>query len=175
MNAYLMSSISFLAGQKLDFAYIWKYQRVQQEVIDKVEELIPLVWGHITGNDIAGKQFTDVGPWTKKPECWHRLKLKLGDFDKFDAELLQKEINDDGSYLNEEQQNCIQEAESVEANYWFSLANWAKKNDYLTPLDRKNAFNYGTIRSRNRSFKTLKQAQIALKLIEKAKELGYKG
>lgn len=175
MNAYLMSSISFLAGQKLDFAYIWKYQRVQQEVIDKVEELIPLVWGHITGHDIAGKQFTDVGPWTKKPECWHRLKLKLGDFDKFDAELLQKEINDDGSYLNEEQQNCIQEAESVEANYWFGLANWAKKNDYLTPLDRKNAFNYGTMRSRNRSFKSLKQAQIALKLIEKAKELGYKG
>lgn len=175
MNAYLMSSISFLAGQKLDFAYIWKYQRVQQEVIDKVEELIPLVWGHITGHDIVGKQFTDVGPWTKKPECWHRLKLKLGDFDKFDAELLQKEINDDGSYLNEEQQNCIQEAESVEANYWFGLANWAKKNDYLTPLDRKNAFNYGTMRSRNRSFKSLKQAQIALKLIEKAKELGYKG
>lgn len=60
-------------------------------------------------------------------------------------------------------------------NYWFGLANWAKKNDYLTPLDRKNAFNYGTMRSRNRSFKSLKQAQIALKLIEKAKELGYKG
>ena len=103
------------------------------------------------------------------------FKVKTGDFDKFDAELLQKEINDDGSYLNEEQQNCIQEAESVEANYWFGLANWAKKNDYLTPLDRKNAFNYGTMRSRNRSFKSLKQAQIALKLIEKAKELGYKG
>lgn len=103
------------------------------------------------------------------------MKLKLGELDKLGGDLLQKEVNDDGSCLNEEQQNCIQEADAIEANYWFGLANWAKTNDYLTPLDRKNAFNYGTIRSRNRSFKTLKQAQIALKLIEKAKELGYKG
>lgn len=175
MVTYLMSSISFMSDNKLDFAYIWKHQRVQQEVIDKVDELIPLVWGHITCNDIAGKQFTDVGKWTKKPECWNRLKLKLGELDKLGGDLLQKEVNDDGSCLNEEQQNCIQEADAIEANYWFGLANWAKTNDYLTPLDRKNAFNYGTIRSRNRSFKTLKQAQIALKLIEKAKELGYKG
>lgn len=175
MNAYLMSSISFLSDKELDLSYIWKNQKVQQEVIDKIEELIPLVWAHITGNDSAGKQFTDVGPWTKKPECWHRLKLKLGDYDKFDYNLIQKEINDDGNYLNEEQQNCIQKAESIEPNYWFGLANWAKTKDLLTPLERKTAFNFGTMRSRNRPIKTLKQAQLALKIVEKAKDLGYQG
>ena len=30
-------------------------------------------------------------------------------------------------------------------------------------------------RQRNRAFKTLKQAQFALKIVEKAEELGYRG
>lgn len=59
--------------------------------------------------------------------------------------------------------------------YWFGLANWAKSRDLLSPLERKAAFNFGTMRSRNRAFKTLKQAQFALKIVEKAEELGYQG
>ena len=45
----------------------------------------------------------------------------------------------------------------------------------LSPLERKAAFNFGTMRSRNRAFKTLKQAQFAFKIVEKAEELGYRG
>ena len=86
---------------------------------------------------------------------------------------MQTETNDDGSCLNEAQQNKIKEAEAIEANYWFALANWAKTRDLLTPMDRKAAFNFGTMRSRNRAFKSLKQAQYALKIVEKAKELGF--
>ena len=103
------------------------------------------------------------------------MKLKLGDLDKFSQELMQTETNEDGSYLNEAQQSKIQEAESIEASYWFSLANWAKTRDLLTPLDRKAAFNFGTMHSRNRPFKSLKQAQYALKIVAKAEELGFRG
>ena len=88
---------------------------------------------------------------------------------------MQTETNDDGTYLNEAQQSRIQEAEAIEPNYWFGLANWAKTRDLLTPLERKAAFNFGIMRSRNRLIKTLKQAQFALKIVEKAKELGYQG
>lgn len=173
MNTYLMASISFLSDKSLDLTYIWENQRVQQDVVDKIEELIPLVWSHLTGSAAGGNQSSNVGEWTKKPECWNRLKLKLGDYDKFGQELMQVETNEDGTYLNEAQQNCIQEAEAIEANYWFGLANWAKSRDLLSPLERKAAFNFGTMRSRNRSIKTLKQAKFALKIKEKAEELGY--
>lgn len=175
MNTYLMAAISFLSEKRLDLTYIWENQVVQQDVTDKIEELIPMVWNHLTVSSSTGSQFSNVGEWSKKPECWNRLKLKLGEYEKFHEDIMQTETNEDGSYLNEAQQSQIQEAEAIEANYWFGLANWAKSRDLLTPLERKSAFNFGTMRSRNRPFKSLKQVQFALKLVEKAEELGYKG
>ena len=175
MNAYIMAAISFLSKGNLDLTYIWENQSVQQEVIDKIEELVPVVWSHLTGSSTGGNQSSNVGEWTKKPECWNKLKLKLSSFDEFDEDLIQPETNDDGSYLNETQQSRIQEAESIEPNYWFALANWAKARDLLAPIERKAAFNFGTMRSRNRSFASLKQALFALKIVEKAEELGFEG
>lgn len=175
MNAYLLASVSFLSSGNLDLTYIWEHQKVQNEVIDKIEELIPLVWNHITGGAIGGNQSSNVGEWTKKPECWNRLKLKLGEFAKFEDKLIQPETNDDGSYLNETQQSRIQEAEAIEPNYWFGLANWAKSRNLLTPIERKAAFNFGTMKSRNRGITSLKQALFALRIVEKAEELGFKG
>lgn len=175
MNAYIMASISFLSNKNLDLNYIWEHQMVQQEVIDRIEELIPLVWIHLTGKTSGVSQAANIGEWSKKPECWNRLKLKLDDLEKFDHKLMQSETNEDASSLNEAQKNRIREAEAIEANYWFALANWAKTRDLITPLDRKAAFNFGTMRSRNRAFKSLKQAQYALKIVERAAELGFKG
>lgn len=173
MNAYVMAAISFLSNKNLDLKFIWENQRVQQEVVDKIEELIPLVWMHLTGASVGGNQNANVGEWTKKPECWNRLKLKLGDLDKFDDTLMQEETNDDGSSLNSAQRDRIQEAESISPEFWFRLANWAKTRDLLTPIDRKAAFNFGTMRSRNRGMKTFKQAQYALKIVARAQELGF--
>jgi hypothetical protein len=166
-----MASLSMLSGGNLDLMYIWEHQLVQQEVVDKIEELIPLVWAHITIS--AGS--ANISEWSKKPECWNRLKLKLSEMDNFDETLMQTETNDDGSYLNETQQARIKEAEEVPAAYWFELSKWAKTNDALTPMDRKAAFNFGAMRSRNQKFKSLKQAVYALKIIATAKELGFEG
>lgn len=173
MNAYILSAISFLSNRKLDLTFIWENQRVQQEVTDIIEELIPIVWMHLTGSNAGGSQSSNIGEWTKKPECWNRLKLKLEGFDKFDDNLIQKELNDDGSHLNSAQLDRIQEADSVEAETWFALSNWAKTRDLLTPIDRKAAFNFGRMRSRNQGMKSLKQAQYALKILTKARELGF--
>ena len=176
MNAYLMASISFLSDRNLDLTYIWEQQKVQQEVIDRIEELIPMVWQHLTGSSSSGgNQSSNVGEWSKKPDCWNRLKLKLSEYEKFGQELMQGETNEDGTSLNPAQQSKIQEAEAIEANYWFALANWAKARDLLTPMDRKAAFNFGTMRSRNRAFKSLKQAQYALKIVAIAEGLGFQG
>lgn len=173
MTAYLMASIAYLSDKNLNLTYIWENQTVQQEVIDKIEELIPMVWRHLTVNPTSGSQILDVMSWSKKTDCWSRLKLKLGEYNKFGSILMQTETNEDGTSLNEEQQTCIQKAEAIEANYWFGLANWAKSNGLMNPMDRKTAFNLGTMRSRGKSIKTLKQALSALKLIERAQELGW--
>ena len=170
MNAYIMASISFLSAGNLDLTYIWEHQDVQKEVLHKVEELIPIVWEHLTGGAAGGNQSSNVGEWSKKPDCWNKLKIKLGELDKFDDDMMQPDTNDDGSYLNEAQQNKMKEAEAIESNFWFSLANWAKSHNLLTPIERKAAFNFGTLKSRNRSITSLKQAVFALKIVEKAKE-----
>lgn len=173
MNAYLMASISFLSDGNLDLTYIWEHQQVQPEVIVKVESLIPLVWDHLTGGGASGNQSSNVGEWTKRPDCWNKLKLKLGEVEKLGDNLMQPDTNDDGSYLNETQQSRIQEAEAIESDYWFSLSQWAKSNNMLTPIERKAAFNFGTMKSRGRGIATLKQALLALKIVEKAKEQGF--
>ena len=169
MVAYIGASISFLSDSKLDLSYIWQNQKVQQEVTDRIEELIPLVWVHLTQSN-----FPNVLTWTKKPECWNRLKLKLGDYEKFGDDMMQKETNDDGSSLNEAQRNRIQEADAFTPDFWFKLANWAKSGNQLTPIDRKTCFNFGIMRSRNQGMKSLKQAQYALKIVSRAQELGFK-
>lgn len=173
MNAYIMASISYLSDKNLNLTYIWENQKVQPEVINKIEELIPVVWRHLTVDSVSGSNILNVGDWSKKPECWRRLKLILNEYDKFKSELMQVETNEDGTYLNEEQENCIKSAEAIEAKYWFELANWAKSSGLMNPMDRKAAFNFGTMRSRGRSIKTLKQALYALKLIERAHDLGW--
>jgi exopolysaccharide biosynthesis protein len=175
MNAYIMASLSMLSDGNLDLMYIWENQLAQQEVVDKIEELIPLVWVHLTASVGSGNQSSNINEWSKKPECWNRLKLKLSEMEKFDDTLMQTETNEDGSYLNETQQARIKEAEDVPAAYWFELSKWAKTNDALTPMDRKAAFNFGAMRSRNQKFKSLKQALYALKIIATAKELGFEG
>ena len=93
--------------------------------------------------------------------------------DHFGQNLMQEETNDDGSYLNETQLQRIKEAEDIEPDTWFKLANWAKTHDMLTPLERKAAYNFGTMASRGRKIKSLKQALFALKIAEKAKDNGF--
>ena len=41
-------------------------------------------------------------------------------------------------------------------------------------MEIKAAFNFGTMRSRNRKINSLKQAQFALKIVDKAQEMGFK-
>lgn len=173
MNAYIMASLSFLSKGNLDLIFVWNKQFVQQEVIDKIEELIPLVWSHLTTSAGSGNQLSNINEWSKKTECWNRLKLKLGELEGFDDSLMQEEINDDGSYLNEAQQEKIKEAESILPDLWFDLAKWAKSNNKLAPMDRKAVFNFGAMRSKNQGFKSLKQAQYALKILATAREQGF--
>lgn len=173
MDAYLMASVSYLSKQDLNLSYIWENQGIQPEVYDKIEELIPLVWDHLTDQASTTAQGRSIDNWGKSRACWEQLKLKLDGMEKFGSKLMQPDTNDDGSYLNDAQQQKIAEAQDIEANYWFKLVEWATKNNQLSPLERKEAFNLGTMGSRGRKISKLKQALKALAIIEKAKEQGF--
>lgn len=110
-----------------------------QELIDNVKMFVD-----ITGVANFGDQPSNVGECTRLYECWNRLELG-----EFDSVLLRLEAKKDGSYLDETQQNRIDEVKSIESDYWFSLAGWAKKGNLFVRLNHKSAFNLGTMCSRN--------------------------
>lgn len=166
INTYILSSISYLSKKNLDLTYIWENQKVQEEVADKIVELIPIIQDHLT-------KITDVRRWSGKKECWDLLKSKLDNIETFSDKITQTDISENPSSLNEFQKEKIQEAESYTSDYWFELAKWAKSNNFLTLIERKSAFNFGTKHSRGQKIKTLSQAQHALKIIENAKDLGF--
>lgn len=173
MNAYIMASLSHLTDGKLDLSYIWDNQKIHPEVADKIRELIPLVWNQITGATGTGSQSSNVNERTKRQECWNALRMRLAEVPRFDESLIQKETNKGGAPLNDTQLSRIAEAESIPADVWFGISQWARKHSEFAPLDRKSAFNFGMLRSRDRKFANLKQATNALKILEKAVELGF--
>lgn len=168
MNAYIMASVSFLSNRNLDLTFIWDNQRLQIEVIEKISELIPLVWNHI-----ISELDNSNGRILLKAECWTRLKSKLNSVQSFNNKVLMKcEVNDIIS-PNANIQGKVMEAQSYNPDFWFKLAIWAKNNDFLTPMERKSAFNFGTMQSRGRKINSLKQALFALSIVEKAEEKGF--
>lgn len=173
MNTYIMAAVSYLSDRELDFNYIWENQHVQPEVFDLIEDLIPVVWEHITTLNASGGQMKNVGEWTKKATCWTQLQRKLDDFKKLPEELRQKAENPDGSPLNEAQQNLLDATSGYSPDFWFGLAKWAKTNNCLLPTERRAAFNFGTMSSRKQRMKTIKQAKFAQSIVEQAVELGY--
>ena len=173
MNSYIMASISFLSNGRLDFNYIWQHQSIQQEVIEKIEKLIPVVWSHLTGSNTATNQSSNVGEWSKKSQCWNNLKTRLADFDRFSDEVIQQETNEDGTSLNEAQLSRINEASSIQSGTWLGLSAWAKSGNKLTPLERKAAYNFGIMQQKGKKIATLKQALLALQILSKATESGF--
>lgn len=172
LDSYIMAALSAYSQKMLDLDHIWEHQKVQPEVETLIAGLIPIVWQHITGSTTSGAQSANVNEWTKKLDCWNTLKLKLNEFDAFpnDLKLSPEAMVDDS--ITPAQKDLIDKIWAYEADYWYALAQWAKANNQLTPLDRKMAYSFGTYRSRGKMF-SLKQAQSGQKIINKAIELGF--
>jgi hypothetical protein len=173
LSAYLMASISYLSDKKLDLEYIWNHQQVQQGVLDRLEFLIPLVWIHLVMKSDGDKQFSDINEWCKMTECWNSLEKKLDCCDKFENRFLRKEPKKENSRVVEKQEETEVDIQSIEAETWFNLANWAKARNQLSPVDRKAAFNFGSYRMRGENFRSEKQVQYAMRIYKKSKELGF--
>lgn len=167
MNAYILSSLSFLSGTKLDLSYIWNNQKVQEEIHNKIIELIDPIWNILT------EGLKNSGDWAKRAECWNKLKNKLEDIERIPNHLLQIDEPEVPPTINPEQAELIEKAQSFSSEFWFTLVEWSKSKNLLTPLERKTAFNFGQMLGRNKPIKTLKSAEEAIKIIKKAREEGF--
>src|SRR6266702_1005740 len=63
-------------------------------------------------------------------------------------------------------------ASSLKARDWFAIAKWAKEKNYLSPWQRKFAFDLGLRLNRETSISE-KQSPYAVQLLEEALQLGY--
>lgn len=171
MNAYIMSAISLKTNKRLDLDSIWDNQHVSLEMKGLINDIIPIAWNVLTNPSTTVK---NVGEWSKKQQCWNELRIRLSQQITVDNSILSAFGEDSDIEPNEAQLEKIKEAESIAADTFFAVSAWLKSHDALTPKDRKAAFNFGTWRSRGKSF-SLKQALYASKIMEKAKELGFEG
>ena len=171
MNAYILSSLSFLSDKKLDLDTIWERQCVQKALIEIISNLIPIVRKHLTDLN-ANSQAVNPSTWSKNNECWESLKLKLNLMNKIPESLLLSPENMIDASLTQARKERILEAWNYKPEIWFVLSKWSTRNNMFTPVERKLLFTLGCFRSKNRQF-TFKQANDALILLERATDIGF--
>lgn len=168
--AYTMASLSMKSNTLLDLENIWQIQQLSEKLIDYVSPIIQVVWECITN---PPKEGMNINEWTKKPTCWDRLKLMLDGIERVSEDMLMTKEVSEGITFNESQKQLIETMCDITSEIWFSLAKWAKENSELSPLDRKAAYNFGVSKNRHKAL-SLKQAQYARSILEKARDKGFK-
>lgn len=171
LNAYIMSSLSFLSQKTLDLDYIWTHQSVQQELMQFISELIPIIWSHLTNFDL-NSQAINPALWSRNEDCWESLKLKLDSFKPVPDELRASPFSMIDETLTQARRTKIEEAWGISSKTWFELTKWAKENNYFTPMERKFLYGLGAFRGSNRMF-SFKQANEGMSLYYKAIQLGF--
>jgi len=169
--SYVISLASYKTNKRLNLDKIWESQDLNDELRSVLEKMIDVVWLHI---NTPSKQGMNISEWCKKQECWHTLKDKFIDIGSLDSQLANEgfgEYDSLGQQLSNKEITDIEEASTINAESWFSLAKWAKVNNMLTPFDRKLAYNLGVLHNRKLRLSP-KQAKNALRILKEAKSNG---
>jgi hypothetical protein len=173
MVSYIIAWLSYKSNKKLNLESIWEQQKCSQNLYRVIDKMIEIVWNHINNPKKAGM---NIGEWCKKQECWMELKDK-----SIDAEELKLEIKEGGEYedgdnlgqeLNPAEIKLINELKSISPEMWFELAKWAKRQNELTPFDRKLVYNVGVLVGRKAPV-SIKQTKLVLKILKTAMDRGF--
>ncbi|RGN38138.1 AIPR family protein [Bacteroides oleiciplenus] len=172
MVSYLIALLSYKTNKKLDLDYIWENQTLSENLFQIIDTLIPTIWDHINSPLKSGM---NIGEWCKKVECWNSLTDKYFNIERLKEEI-KSEADDSSDSVPEytpAEIKLIEDTSDVSPVTWFSLSKWAKEHSYMSPLERKAAYNFGSVVNRNQKL-TLKQAKLGAKILKQAKELGFK-
>lgn len=174
MVSYLISCLSYKTNKKLNLDTIWETQTISEPLHLMIEQMIDIVWQHITNPSKPGM---NIGEWCKKTECWQTLKDRYIDISIISDEIRTEsdnyvETDLVGQELIPHESKAIEEASKIKAETWFAISKWAKDNGKFTPFDRKLAYNLGILANRKASLSP-KQAKNALRIHSAALDEGF--
>lgn len=162
-TAYTMAAISHLSNQSLNLTYIWKNEKVQPQLEEVIEREVVKI------NEFLDQD--NSRSFTKNAKCWEDLKDML-EGHTIPASLLISE-DDNLEEYNEEEKGIIIRANAIPSELWEAMLIWAKKENKLSLIERRQISNYIKKFENNRIFKTIKTAEKAIALKKKAELLGF--
>lgn len=152
--AYTLSLMFHLfrkAGHEFNLASIWNAQEVNQETGELLEKIAIAVQDDILSPPSGT---TNVGEWTKKEQCWERVKeIHISISHLLNAQAIDRESYQRSRTAARKQGAADDEIalqthlyEQVRSGYWSSLLKWPDLNMHVTSEDLKLIRNASTER-----------------------------
>lgn len=162
-TAYTMSAISYLTEKNLNLVYIWKNQKVQSQLEEVIVRVVKTVDNFLERDNSRS--------FTKNAKCWEELKDWI-DNTSIPVSLTTPEDNNEEDY-NEEEENIIAQANAISADLWQAMLDWAKTENRLSLIERRNISGYIKRKENGRLIKKVNQAENAIALKSKAESFGF--
>lgn len=160
------------SANKIDLVDIWNNQSIGEEMQKVLSEIIKFVKDHLDKNT------GEIREYSKKDECWEKLKKKKNNFPNFVEEYFKNlesdpiEAHEEVLIMREEKKkNELKKIESYlnDADKWFSISKWGKETELLHPSQRGIAFTIGRFIANGKklSEKQVKSAALIIKVAKK--------
>ena len=163
--AYTMSALAYLTNQNLDLKYIWKNEKVQPQLEEIIEREIVKI------NDFL--DLDNSRSYTKNAKCWEDLKVYI-DGHSIPLSLLTVEEDDETENYNAEEKNVIVQANAIPIEWWKAMLAWAKSENILSLIEKRQVTNNIKKLENGRSIKTISSAEKAIALKKKVELLGFR-
>ncbi len=162
-TAYTMSAISYLTNQELDLNYIWKNEKVQPQLEEIIERLVVKVNNQL---DLDNSR-----SFTKNSKCWDDIQEMINT--ETIPNSLQLSNNDNSVCYTEVEKNIIDQANAISKEYWKAVLEWNKKEKALAQIEKRAISNYIKKFDKERFFKTINNAEKALRIKNKVESMGF--
>ena len=158
-----MSAISHLTNQELDLDYIWKNEKVQPQLEEIIERLVVKVNNQL---DLDNSR-----SFTKNSKCWDDIQEMINT--ETIPNSLQLSSNNNLDFYTEVEKNIIEQANAISQEYWKAVLEWDKKEKALAQIEKRAILNYIKKFDKGRFFKTINNAEKALKIKEEVESMGF--
>ena len=184
--AYSIAKLSHSTQQRLDLGAIWTGQALDDVLEGSIEQLAHLAFELLTSDQRPTQNVTE---WAKREDCWRQMRqlnwpppadlaallVSAGNrtIAETDAESpTQLERNEVMAGALAESDPLVMEMSNVAGDAWLALSSWAKQTGNLTGWERQFAYGLGVQVKRGKQL-SVKQANVAKRILEEARELGY--
>ncbi|MDG4760300.1 AIPR family protein [Micromonospora sp. WMMD710] len=123
---YTIAKLAHATSQRVDLDRIWRNQDLTPALQDAITDLCPLVQKVITSPP-EGR--TNVGEWTKRPECWTAVR----ELDWVIPPQLETELADVDTYVDD-----LQLVRDTTGADWSDLTAWGTATGILSPEQRRS-------------------------------------